>query len=427
MLYRADNRLSMEHNAGDVPEEPCGPHGLRTLPTVGTRCICPCGTWNCPGSARSPPSVFRMTELVATDIGLASVPTEAVTAPGGPRDRAHTPVSTRACPRAASDARASAGHNTCVLPGRKPMKRCEPGRRGSRRTRPGRRPVQVARLLPIARHGETDLLRLRGDPPEYDLTGQADWCKSIHVQGSSCGAGQSHKRRRGRRNARRPPPLRTGRQARGCARHYTGGRLPTTKNTRATISPTTNKIQAICVAVPAMPLKPNSPAMMAITKKVTAHPIMRLLRDADDACRRLRLCKSRANRPAPRRGRLWPGQGTRFRGISTAMFANQPVGIAPTSRCQPIRETHRTGRQTAMTRHATVADLALNSRNTLRRTTSDDSTCLPTRRRPGSDPRIGDDAATAAVGTGGGDGGRGDREPDNNRQLESPLLRDPAM
>jgi hypothetical protein len=38
------------------------------------------------------------------------------------------------------------------------------------------------------------------------------------------------------------------------------------------IKPTTNKIQAMLAAVPAKPVNPNSAAISAITKKVTAQP-----------------------------------------------------------------------------------------------------------------------------------------------------------
>jgi hypothetical protein len=51
-----------------------------------------------------------------------------------------------------------------------------------------------------------------------------------------------------------------------------GGRRPNTRKTTATIKPTTNKIQAMLAAVPANPVNPNSAAISAITKKVTAQP-----------------------------------------------------------------------------------------------------------------------------------------------------------
>lgn len=46
------------------------------------------------------------------------------------------------------------------------------------------------------------------------------------------------------------------------------------KNTIASINPMINKIHAIFAAVPAMPLKPKIAAMIAIIKKVRAHPNM---------------------------------------------------------------------------------------------------------------------------------------------------------
>lgn len=61
-----------------------------------------------------------------------------------------------------------------------------------------------------------------------------------------------------------------------------GGRLPMTNSTTAKIRPATKRIHAICVAVPAIPLKPSKPAMMATIKKVTAHPSMSMLRGAGD-------------------------------------------------------------------------------------------------------------------------------------------------
>jgi len=53
---------------------------------------------------------------------------------------------------------------------------------------------------------------------------------------------------------------------------YTGGRprRPITENTTNITMPTTNKIQAILVAVPAIPVKPNMAATIAMTRNVTA-------------------------------------------------------------------------------------------------------------------------------------------------------------
>lgn len=57
-------------------------------------------------------------------------------------------------------------------------------------------------------------------------------------------------------------------------RSYTGGRRPAIKNISARTKPTTNRIQAIFTAVPAIPENPNSAAMIAIIKNVTAQLIM---------------------------------------------------------------------------------------------------------------------------------------------------------
>lgn len=43
-----------------------------------------------------------------------------------------------------------------------------------------------------------------------------------------------------------------------------------TANTTANIKPTTNKIQAICVAVPAIPVKPKTAAIRPTIKNVIA-------------------------------------------------------------------------------------------------------------------------------------------------------------
>jgi hypothetical protein len=42
------------------------------------------------------------------------------------------------------------------------------------------------------------------------------------------------------------------------------------KKTTAMTSPTMKRIQANCVAIPAMPEKPNTPAMSAMTRNITA-------------------------------------------------------------------------------------------------------------------------------------------------------------
>jgi hypothetical protein len=55
---------------------------------------------------------------------------------------------------------------------------------------------------------------------------------------------------------------------------YAGGRRPMSKKTTDRISPITNNTQAMFTAVPAIPVKPNNPAIMAIIKNVAAHPIM---------------------------------------------------------------------------------------------------------------------------------------------------------
>jgi hypothetical protein len=47
--------------------------------------------------------------------------------------------------------------------------------------------------------------------------------------------------------------------------------------TMASISPTTNNIQAMLTAAPAIPLKPKTAAIIAIMKNVRAHPNMVIL------------------------------------------------------------------------------------------------------------------------------------------------------
>ena len=47
--------------------------------------------------------------------------------------------------------------------------------------------------------------------------------------------------------------------------------------TIARINPTTNRIHAMFAAVPATPLKPRTPAISAMIKKVTAQPIISIL------------------------------------------------------------------------------------------------------------------------------------------------------
>jgi len=46
------------------------------------------------------------------------------------------------------------------------------------------------------------------------------------------------------------------------------------KNINASTKPTTNRIQAILLAVPATPLKPKTPAIIAIIRNVNAQLIM---------------------------------------------------------------------------------------------------------------------------------------------------------
>lgn len=58
---------------------------------------------------------------------------------------------------------------------------------------------------------------------------------------------------------------------------YRGGRRPVMKKITAKIRPTTNKIQAIFTAVPAIPENPKTPAISAIIKNVTAQPIICVL------------------------------------------------------------------------------------------------------------------------------------------------------
>ena len=50
-----------------------------------------------------------------------------------------------------------------------------------------------------------------------------------------------------------------------------------TANTIARMMPITASAHAMLTAVPAMPLKPSTAAIKAITKKVMAHPIMSIL------------------------------------------------------------------------------------------------------------------------------------------------------
>jgi hypothetical protein len=56
-------------------------------------------------------------------------------------------------------------------------------------------------------------------------------------------------------------------------RRYTA-LLPNNAKTTAKINPTTNSIQAIFVATPAIPVKPKTAATSATIKKVTAQPII---------------------------------------------------------------------------------------------------------------------------------------------------------
>jgi hypothetical protein len=52
---------------------------------------------------------------------------------------------------------------------------------------------------------------------------------------------------------------------------YALGLRPTRKKTTAIINPTTNKIHAMFAAVPAIPVKPKTPAINAIIRNVIAH------------------------------------------------------------------------------------------------------------------------------------------------------------
>jgi hypothetical protein len=52
---------------------------------------------------------------------------------------------------------------------------------------------------------------------------------------------------------------------------------PAIANTTAKTKPTTNRIQAMFVAMPAMPEKPRTAAMIATTKNVAAQPIIEIL------------------------------------------------------------------------------------------------------------------------------------------------------
>jgi hypothetical protein len=54
------------------------------------------------------------------------------------------------------------------------------------------------------------------------------------------------------------------------APYIRGPRRPATAKTIARMIPTTNKIQAMFVAVPAIPVKPNTAAIRPITKNVSA-------------------------------------------------------------------------------------------------------------------------------------------------------------
>jgi hypothetical protein len=51
---------------------------------------------------------------------------------------------------------------------------------------------------------------------------------------------------------------------------YIGGMRPRRKKTSASIKPTTKSIHAMLEAVPATPVKPNKPAMIATTRKTKA-------------------------------------------------------------------------------------------------------------------------------------------------------------
>lgn len=55
---------------------------------------------------------------------------------------------------------------------------------------------------------------------------------------------------------------------------YTGGRRPVMAKTIARTMPTTKSIQAMLVAVPAMPVKPSTPAMRPTIRKIRAHESM---------------------------------------------------------------------------------------------------------------------------------------------------------
>lgn len=55
---------------------------------------------------------------------------------------------------------------------------------------------------------------------------------------------------------------------------YKGGRRPVIKKIMARISPTTNTIHAMFIAIPAIPVSPNTPAAIAIIKNVAAQLII---------------------------------------------------------------------------------------------------------------------------------------------------------
>jgi hypothetical protein len=58
------------------------------------------------------------------------------------------------------------------------------------------------------------------------------------------------------------------------ASSYIDGRLPLMAQITASVSPTTNRIHAICIAMPATPDIPSTAAMRAKTKNVAAQEIM---------------------------------------------------------------------------------------------------------------------------------------------------------
>jgi hypothetical protein len=110
------------------------------------------------------------------------------------------------------------------------------------------------------------------------------------------------------RRSKTPARVRTPRQI-----QMGGGRRPVMKKTKARISPTTNKIQAILTAVPAMPEKPRTPAIIATIKKVTAQPIMVSLRHKSKSQAALHLSLSTGRAPLrlprhwnPNRGQISP-------------------------------------------------------------------------------------------------------------------------